>query len=382
MTYPRSARSLLLFIVLSLSLVWAGCDLLESDGGDEVQLETTGIFVGNGGNFTEQNGSITIFDPSTGGVSRPPALQLNAFLISLAQQDGHLYALLNTGFSSGRVDIISLEDRSPIEQSDSLGATRYLAFASDARAYVTNLDGTVTPIDPQTGAVLGDPIQAGASAAGVVVVDGTAFVANYDGTNPQAAGEGTTLTMIDTGRSTVAGTLDLGCEGPKQLFVDAEQEIAVVCTGRTDFDENFAVTNRTSGQVVFVDPSAETVISRVELDSQLGSANGTQVAHFAREAGMLHAISSLDMMVFRVSTSTNTLTTEITVPNAEDLTGLSAVAYDGIGDRLYLGRLDVANPFTSAGAVVVLNEAGEQVDRFTVGPAPSHILIRQEPSSS
>jgi len=71
----------------------------------------------------------------------------------------------------------------------------------------------------------------------------------------------------------------------------------------------------------------------------------------------------------------------VAVPESDALTGLTAVAYDGVTQQLYVARLATGSEgvdFRAAGSVVVLNRDGSAVTTFTVGPSPSHIVLRQQ----
>jgi len=87
-----------LLVLLAIALTLSSCDLLRSD--DENPPLVSRVIVANGGNFSDQNGSITSFDPSSGIVDQLPAM--SGFLQGIAAREGKLYALLNT-FSVGRI---------------------------------------------------------------------------------------------------------------------------------------------------------------------------------------------------------------------------------------------------------------------------------------
>ncbi len=372
---------LALLAVLAVSIALPGCDLFEEEDGDP-PLEAASVYVGNGGNFSEQNGFVTVYDPETETAASPAYLDVEAFLNSLTlTEGGRLYALLNTGFSSGRVSLFDVGAGAQVAQSDSLGAVRYLALATPEKAYATAIDGTVAVLDPATLAAQGR-LSVGASAEGVAVAAGKAFVANYSTGAAFTSGAGTTLTVIDVATDAVTGTVELGCDGPKQLFVDAQDEVVAVCTGRTDSDEDYNTIGTTDGAVVFVDAETEAVTGSVALDVQLGSINATQIAHYAAEAEALHAISSASATVFRIDTEANALIETLAVPPAEGLVGLAAVAYDAGAERLYLARLPVgpdgqSADYTSSATVVILDAEGAEAGRFRAGPSAAHIEVRR-----
>lgn len=369
--------------VLLGSLLLSGCDLFGEDDDGGPSPETTGVFVANGGNFSAQNGTITVYDPETGQATTPPDLALNAFVNSIDLHQGRLYAQLNTGFSSGRVNIIDPDSYATTAQSDSLGATRYVTFpeADTTRGYVSSLRGTVRRFNPVTGTLEGPSINVGPSASDLVATDEKVFTTIPDTSlalSDTISNNGSKLAVFDIGTPSSVRTIDLGCDGPTTIAQDEEEELAVVCTGRTVFNSNFEAVERTDGTIVFVDPGTETVVKQIPVSVQLGSFTGAQTAHYDPASELLHAVSSRNREILRVDTDDNARLEAISVPQDSSLTGIAAVAYDGTAQRLYVARTDVQNPFESAGTVVVLGSSRDVVNQFTVGPAPSHIEIRRQ----
>ncbi len=382
----------LLSTSLSLSLLMgplllSGCDLLGSDDANTTRLETTGVFVANGGRLGDENGTITVYDPQNRNANTPSSLQLNAFVQSIALNDDRLYAQINTGFTAGRVNVIDASSYTNIAQSDSLGATRYVAFPKNdtTRAYVSTLRGSVHRFDPQTGALDEARATVGASASDLAATEEKVFATVPDTSlafSDTLINNGSKLAVFDQGSPSTIRTIELGCDGPSSIALDEEDELVVVCTGRTvlNSEDPTDVRRRTDGAVVFVDPESESVLEsdRISADVQFGTITGTQVAHYDPASEFLHAVSSRNREIVRVDTDANARTESISIPEESSLTGIAAAAYDGTTQRLYVARTDVQDPFRSAGTVVVLGSDRNEVDRFTAGPAPSHIAIRRQ----
>jgi len=378
MTHRFSLHFLLTLLLLGCGLLLSGCDLVGGEDGEPV-LQTTGVIVGSSGNFTEQNGTIAIYDPETRQTQT--AANLDAFLQVLTVQDDSLYAVTNT-FSAGRVEVLSASGTRH-NQAISPSTPRAIAVANAGKAYVPNTsfsggDSFVAIYDRTTGQFRSGTIPLTGKPEDVLVTGGQAFVADYG-----ASGAGTALSVIDVAADQVTRTIDLGCDGPNELFLDDESEIAVVCAGKTIYNDEFTeIVEQTNGQVVFVSPSTGTVVDRIRLDQQVGSANFTQAAYYAAASEELYVIDGTDT-VLRFDTDANALRDTLAVPADPSLTGLTAVAYDVSTERLYLGRFaQGANggpDYTAAGSVVVLNRAGAVERSFAVGPAPAHIVLRQEP---
>jgi DNA-binding beta-propeller fold protein YncE len=368
----------LLLLVLGVSLSLAGCDLVGSDGDDTPDLRTTGVFVGNGGNFSDQNGSLMVYDPATGQTRE--VATFGAVLQAMRLDGDSLYIVTNT-FSGGRINVFDASTVMRTHQVETPSTPRAFAPVSADKAYVTNTsfgsDEFVATYDRTTGQFRESTIPVGTIPADAAVVGDQTYVANYG-----SGGAGTTLTVIDTASDQATGTVELGCDGPNELFVDEQGELVVVCQGKTVYNDDFTeIIEQTNGQIVFVNAGTGSVVDRIELDRQVGSANGTQTAYYAPTSEELYVLGSIDA-VLRFDTATNSAASTVPIPQNEALAGPSAVAYDGASQQLYVARLATGPAdgpdFRAAGSVVVLNRDGSEVTTFTVGPAPSHIVLRQE----
>lgn len=373
-------RAALVLCGLAGSLVLAGCDLLGSDDdGDELTPSAVHVIVGNGGNFSDPDGFLTYYDPETQQASDRPGL--GAFIQNMTLAGDSLYVVTNTT-SGGRIEVFDAGSGNRTRQVVSAETPRALAMAGSDKAYVVNADytgqpGTFSVYDASSGQLQEAVGEVGRVPEGIAVAAGKAFVANYG-----SGGVGTTLSVIDTAVDQVVGAVDLGCDGPNELFVDAQDELVVVCQGKTVYNEDFTeVVEQTNGQVVFVDPDAETVVDRIELDRQVGSANGTQGAYYAAPSEELYVIDGEDT-VLRIDTEMNAEAGTVSVPSSTSWVGLTAVAYDAGAERLYLSRFaegaDGGPDYAAAGGVVVLNRRGAVETTFPVGPSPSHIVLRRE----
>jgi hypothetical protein len=294
--------------------------------------------------------------------------------------DGRAYVSLNT-FTAGRIDVVDLDDGSVLQQI-TVPAPRSTVFLDDATLLATNLSAFGAE-GPEPGVVSRISLASGSAESvatvglypeGIVVTGGAAYVANSGN-----LGDGTTLSVIDVS-SGAEERIELGCDGPNELFVDGEGEIVVVCAGKTVYNDDFTqVIEETNGQVLFVSPSSRQVVDRIELGLKPVSASESQTAFFDERSEELYVVADPTDEILRFDTSENSLDGRINVPDESDLTGLAAVAYDSEAERLYVARL-AAGPggfpdFTASGAVLVLERDGSKIDRFSAGPAPTHIAI-------
>lgn len=368
----RSNQLLALLLVFS-TVFFAGCDLFGSD--DEngpPSLSDTRVVVANGGNFSAQDGSLTIYSPQE---RTSLTDDINAAFIHLIEEvDGRLYVVDNTSAdNAGRITIYDASTREALGQIQNVRPPRDIAFVSETKAYVPNLSrfnpdfsaqpSTVSIVNPSTEAFV-DTIAVGRNPESVVGTGGRAFVAN--------SGD-QTLSVIDTESDTVEETIDV-CSRPNELFLDGDGEVVIVCES-------------SPAEVVFFNPETLQVNDRIALPGNAGSVNGTQSAFYSELAEALFVINGSTFddeadSYYEVDTATNAFVRERDLPASNQFAGISAVAYDDVAQSLYFARLPVnadgSADFTSAGATFVLDQ-GEMSDAVTdtiaVGVSPSHIEI-------
>ena len=366
-----------LALVALPTLLVTGCDLFGSN--DNESRVTTDVVIANSGNFSAQDGSLTLYSPTDSTAAHN---DINvAFINNLALHNDRLFVVDNTqSDNAGRITSFDTDQFGPIDQVlDLQRPPRRIAFPSENKGYVPNLSrfdenfvpdtSTVSVVDLETNSVT-KRVDVGRSPEGIAVAEGKAFVANSaDGT----------LSVLDTETDVVTSTLSLNdCPSPKSVFVDGENEVAVVCQGGAE----------KSSEVLFLNSDEEEVEGRVELGAPVGSANGSQSAYYSEEAEELYAISGSQTYgggtgeIFRVDTDANTLDTTLDVPQSESLTGISAVGYDDVTQDLYVTRFPVDDSggplLTADGTALVIDRAGNVVTRFKTGNAPGHVLFLRE----
>jgi len=332
------------------------------------------VLVANGGNFGDQNGTISSYDPKTDEVRHSPSL--NGFLQGLLLDGTNLYALVNT-FSVGRVHILDLETMGLIRLLENLPAPRSMVVVGGT-AYVSNLvfgsNGVVVPVTVSTNES-DDPIAVGDVPEGIVEIGGRIYVANSG-----ILGSGSTLSAFDVGEQ-VARTIEVSCDGPRDLFVKNPVVLIILCTGKTVFNDDFTqILLKTNGAILFFATDSETVTNRIDLDTQLGATNGTVAGHYDSVAEELYATAGDVNAIYRINTRTYALDETFVLAPDDGLIGLSGIAYDARSERLYVGRFPRSSAgafpdFTSSGSVVILDRDGTELSSFTVGPAPSQILF-------
>lgn len=339
------------------------------DSTDPAVRVVTGIYVGNQGNFADNNGSVTVYDPATGQTNADAIPNLGGLVQNILIDGDRAFVLLNfdDSFSTGhgRIDIVDLNTNQRTAQIDV--NTPRSAVLEGNTLWVSNLyANTVTPIDLITNTP-GTPIDVGSNPEGLVMASGNLFVAN------NGFGESTTVSVIDMATRTVSQTLDIGCDGPRNLSADGDGDVWVFCTGKTIYDEDFNIIGQTNGAAVVLNGATGSEIDRTDLDAQLGGVGGAIGQDAFMVAGRNEAWAVKGAQLLRFDTATNMLVETIT-PQIPANHFIGAVGYDEVNDRLLIGAvLD----YVSAGTVVIANRAGAEVASFTAGIAPTTVVVRE-----
>ena len=250
-------------------------------------------------------------------------------------------------------------------QQITVGTPRSMAIVGGT-GYVSNFyTYSVTPVALATG-IAGPAIQVGDGPEGVAAVGNRVYVATWN------LGAGRDVRVVSAVNNTVVQTVDVGCDGPRALLADGDGEVWVFCTGRTVYDADFNVVSRTNGQAVVLAGASGAVVARIALDAQLGTgALGQDAAFSARNGEMFAAVGR---EVFRFDARTNALAGRIAIPGAD----IGAVAYDDGADRLVLGRLDPASPYSADGFVSFHDRSGAELARYPAGVIPGAVAFRSE----
>lgn len=332
-------------------------------------VTTLAVFVGNQGNFSDANGSVTAYDPITGNPTQDAVPGLGALVQSITIDPEHGRGYI-TASTADRIDVFALGTHARTGQILGVTSPRYLTMVGPDKAYVSNLifgaPGTVSVLDLSSNTVT-STIEVGNGPEDIAVVGNRAVVANF------GFGDDTTITVLDTDGDHVTETKDVGCDGPRFLAVDAEDEVWVFCTGKTEYNDDFTeIINQTNGEVVVYDAAIDTEVARFPLDVQLGGSAGTLGRDVYHEPSTHEVFALAGGAILPFDTAANTAGIPITLAEGDPVSG---IAYDAGTDRFYIGRTP---SFTEAGSVTLHDRAGAEVGSFAAGVAPAAFALLQE----
>ncbi len=336
--------------------------------------ENHGVYIANQGNFSDQNGSITWYDLSTGQAEQV-LTDFGTLAQSITLHGNYGYIASNT---SNNVDILDLSTNMRVGQIREVASPRYISVVDQDKAYVSEqLDpGKVKVLDLRSRTVSGS-IDVGSRPEDIAVVGNRAFVANSGWSHDS------TLTVIDALSDTVIETIDLGCDGPRHLEVDQQGDLWAFCTGKTVWNADFTeIIEQTNGVAVVLNPQTGDILNRIEFSHQVGSSGPGQDSHHSPESGEMFLIRSDTAMVLVFDATTNTYKESIPFSGTEKVGGL---VYDASERLFYVGRFDrdFSIAFTQPGFVQIANRDDlSEVGRFAAGIAPAHLVLHKSPQAT
>jgi hypothetical protein len=356
-----------LLVLFSALLLVGACDSNTS------APETTAVYVGNQGIFSDNSGTLTRHDPASGATTQDAVPNLGGLVQALRIHDGRLYVLLNfaDSFSAsrGRIDVVDLQTGQRVQQID-VSVPRSMDVVGGT-AFVSNFyTESLTAITLATGQIRGQ-VAVGANPEGVAAVGDRVYVSTYSASAAFTDfGAGRDVRVVSATTLQPIATIDVGCDGPRALLADGDGEVWVFCTGKTVYDADFTVVERTNGEAVVLNGASGAVVARIPLDAQLGASSlGADAAYSAARE---EAWAVVGGAVVRFDTRANARAGTVPIGGAP----IGAVAYDDTSDQLYLGRLDPTSGFSADGFVSVHDRAGAELRRFPAGVIPGAIAFQ------
>ncbi|MEX0724096.1 MAG: DUF5074 domain-containing protein [Gracilimonas sp.] len=347
-------KQILLLPILFL-LIITGCNTNNS-GGDEVEL--SGVYVLNEGNFGQANASITSYNPEAENVSQNLFESANGrpigdLLHSATLIDDKLFLVVNNSHKIEVVEPESFTSIATIEIANE-ASPRFIVKAGDSKAYVTNLYGNSVSIIDLASLEETGTISVGANPEGIAVVGNRAYVAN------SGFGSGNTVSVIDTATDEVLEEIMVG-DNPVGVQSDESGRVWIVCVGLYDDYQTEGTDESTPGKIVVLNGETGEEISVIET----GGKPGDLVLNTEAGTGYLS-----NGTIFEINTSTYEIVSENFIDRSYYALGLSTSA-DG---EISLWGADAGN-FSQNGTVYQFNTSGVKVDSFSTGIIPGHFYF-------
>lgn len=306
------------------------------------------ILVGNEGGFTYGNASLSVIDPTTGGVSEQIIQAANGrplgdVLQSMTLLDGRLYLALN---NSGRVEVIDTSDYGIIGSITGLTSPRYVQQAGANKLYVSDFQAdALSVVDAARLEVTGTIPLAGWTEE-MLLVDTEMWVTNRYSDY---------VYVVDTATDTVRDSIEVAY-GSGAIGRDAAGKVWVYCAGD--------LTGERDGGLYRINPAAQAVEQSFPLSSDLGLY--PRLAFDAEGDTLFYLQDGLRVLPVGA--------TQLPVEPLIPATGHNwyGVGYDAVADQLWLCD---ARDFQRRGEVVQYDRLGNMLGRYEAGVIPALVLV-------
>jgi len=208
-------------IFLTLIMLAGGCE--DPQIIRNYESSEKGVFIGNEGNFTFGNASLSYYDPDSMKVQNQVFFNTNLFpvgdvLQSIHIQDTLVFLVIN---NSGKVQVISSRTFRHVATIKGLSSPRYM-ITDDRTAYISDLHAaSIAIVDLNTFEVTGS-IPVGSSTEQILKIGAHLFAASWSGNNK--------VFRFDINSRTVTDSLTVALQ-PNSMVSDREGRLWVLSDG-------------------------------------------------------------------------------------------------------------------------------------------------------
>ena len=202
---------------------------------EDDDIYANGVFISNEGSYGSANASISYYSYNADEVTNDVFETVNGrslgdVLQSITIHNGLAYMVMN---GSNKIEVAYANNM--IEKGVITGLTspRYFLGVSDTKAYVSEWGtgmGTDIQVIDLTDLSITKSITAGMGPERMILHNDMVYVANSGGW-----GNANTITVIDPSTDAVVKTITLDGDSPRDIVVDANDDIWVLCAGYIDY---------------------------------------------------------------------------------------------------------------------------------------------------
>ena len=327
---------------------------------DDIRLQTPYILVGNEGNFTYGNSSITYINEATDTALNTVFMKKNGFplgdiLQSLTLWDNKIFAVVN---NSGKIYVIDPQNAEFKGSITELTSPRYILVIDSTKAYVSDLYANfITIINPSTLERTGQIIT-GCPTETMLQYDDFVFVTNWN--------NGNKLLKIDINSNTVIDSIIL-TKQPNSLQMDKYGRLWVLSDGGmnpdTSLDEKPSLT--------CIDPDRDEILEVLYFDDIKSSPvhlciNETKDTLYYINSSWSENIDNSGIYKFCV--------TDSVLPQKPFISEADRQFY---GLAIKNGKIYVtdAKDFVQPGELLTYSAKGTLIKKYDTGINPSSILF-------
>lgn len=353
-------RNLLPILTLVLIVFFSACKKDNKDTFDPNARYSNGAFISNEGAFGVGNSSVSFLDFETDTVANEIFMGANArpmgnVLQSMRLISGKMYCVVN---ASNKIEIVKADEFTELGVIEGLDNPRNLT-ASNGKLYVTEWGngGQVKIFDAASYVERGN-IEVGTGPEDILNHHSLIWVANGGGFALDS-----TITVIDPVSDEILTTIEVG-HNPKEMVVDANNDVWVICNGYTEYDASWNIARQTPSKLVKIsvldlEVASEYVISETTHPFHIDISKDRKTIYYGGGYGV-NGISSI-----------NYVNSSITETLAEEKSFYGFNINRANGDIYGLE----APSFTENGNLIKYNSSGAIIKEYKVGVGPNSVIF-------
>ena len=221
-----------------------------------------GVLITNEGTFGLGNGSLSFYSYEKDSLSNNIFSATNDRALgdvvqSVTIQDTLAFIVVN---ASNKVEVVINEYCSEYKVINNLISPRYYHAIDSTKGYVSQWgeNGAVKVIDLKTFTV-SKTIATGAGSEQMLLHNNFVYVANSGG-----YGNNNTVSVIDANTDEVVKTIVLDGDSPRDLALDANGYIWVICAGYVDWS-NYPAYTETTSKLIKINPDNNSVVASIAI---------------------------------------------------------------------------------------------------------------------
>lgn len=348
-------------IAVVFALALTSCMRWEYGEQEQFNLLGEGVFITNEGNFTYGGASLSFYSPENNHIEnemfyRANAMKLGDVAQSMVVRNGVGWIVVNNSHVVFAIDVETLRE---VGRITDLPSPRYICFASDEKAYVSQIDSDrIIIVNPRTFEITGEivcpmttPYRTG-STEQMVVVGNHLFVTCWSYQKR--------ILKIDIRTDEVVDFVDVGVQ-PKSIVVDRNSKLWVVSDG--GYEGN--VIGYEVATLYRINPETLEVERQFPLGKS-NSSNATRTASRLKINDKGDTLYWIDGGVWRMAIDAEELPSE---PFIEPIVGANHSLYYALGvapvsEEVFVGD---ALDYQQRSVIYRYSADGELLDSFTAG---------------
>lgn len=316
----------------------------------ETETQATDIIIINEGTFNWNNGSISLYNPSSQTVSQNIFSQANNniplgdVVQSISQIGNKAYIVVN---NSNKVEVVDIQNFNSTSTITGFNSPRYFLAVSTSKAYVTDLySNSIQILDLNSNSISGS-IPVPGWTEELLLHNDSVYVCDMTNDN---------LLIIDPTNNTLIDSIKVG-ESPNSLVIDQNNKIWIMCSGGI---------NSSLPELIQFNPQNRTIENTFTFNNISESPGNLQINATGSQLYFLNS-NVYDMNI-----------NSPTLPSAPLITSNGNTFY-GIGvnptsDEVYVSD---AIDYVQSGIIFRYSSSGALIDQFNSGIIPKSFLFIQ-----